>query len=177
MKNLIWIDLEMTGLNPAKDCIIEAAVAVTDDILENIYKGPELVISQPESALSAMDDWNKNCHTKSGLLDLVKTSKLSVQEAESQILNFVKQYCKKNESPLCGNSIYQDRAFIRKYMPELEDFLHYRIIDVSSVKELVYRWYPKNPKARYIKKEVHRAMPDVIESINELKHYRRNFFV
>jgi len=174
-KNMIWIDLEMTGLDPEKDRIIEIASIVTNADLEILAEGPNLVIRQPLKTLSAMDEWNQKHHSKSGLLDLVKTSKITVKQAERQTLEFVKQYCIPKKSTLCGNAIYHDRRFIIKHMPKLEAFLHYRMVDVTTVKVLVSRWYPKNkdlPK----KKDAHRALNDIRESIEELRFYRKHYF-
>lgn len=174
-ENLIWIDLEMTGLDPEKEKIIEIATIVTDGQLNILEEGPELVIHQPASILDAMDDWNKKQHAKSGLVEKVKRSKITVAEAERQTLDFVKKYCSPNTAPLCGNSIHHDRRFIIKYMPELDKFLHYRHIDVTSVKALVQRWYPK-PKSYPKKKETHRALADIQESIKELNFLKEHYF-
>lgn len=176
-KNLIWIDLEMTGLDYEQDKILEMATIVTNDNLDIIAVGPHFVIHYDESVLLAMDDWNKTQHAKSGLWQKVLESTTTLKEAEEQTLIFLKKYCVAQESPLCGNSVYQDKAFIRKSMKDLLLFLHYRIIDVSSVKELVRRWYPKTPHAYFKKAEVHRALDDVYGSIAELKHYRKYFFI
>lgn len=174
--NLIWVDLEMTGLDPLKDLILEIAVIITDQNLNLIAEGPEIVISQKVDQ-SLMDPKVIKIHTKNGLFKAVEESTVTLEEAESQILEFVKQYCNPNTSPLCGNSIYNDRFFIKFYMEELENFLHYRNLDVSTVKELVKHWYPNNSKVKFVKPETHRALEDIKQSIEELKHYRMNFFV
>ncbi|MFA6066525.1 MAG: oligoribonuclease [Candidatus Babeliaceae bacterium] len=176
-KKLIWLDLEMTGLNFETDFILEIATIITNDSLEIIAVGPSFVIHHPEEVLLAMDDWNKNQHTKSGLWQKVLDSTITLQQAEQQTLAFVKQYCTFQDAPLCGNSIYQDRSFLRRHMRELAAFFHYRIIDVSSVKELVRRWYPHNSNVYFKKAENHRALDDVYASIEELKHYRKHFFI
>jgi len=176
-KNLVWLDLEMTGLDVGKDTILEIATCVTTDNLEFVAQGPAYVIHQPEIVLQSMDDWNKNQHAKSGLWEKVLVSFVTMRQAEIQTLAFLKQYCEQHSSPLCGNSVYQDKAFLKKYMPELHAFFHYRIIDVSSIKEVVRRWYPDNEHTFFQKTEAHRALDDVYASIEELKHYRKYFFV
>jgi len=173
-QNLVWIDLEMTGLDPARDVILEIATIITDSQLKIVAEGPSLVVHQPEDALSGMNKEVKEMHTKNGLIEKVRASKISAQEAEQQTLDFIKQYCKKNTSPLCGNSVWADKGFLKQYMPTINDYLHYRIIDVSTVKELVLRWYPEHPE--YEKGETHRALDDIRESIEELKQYRSTFF-
>jgi oligoribonuclease len=172
---LIWIDLEMTGLNPEKGAIIEIATIVTDDKLELVAEGPNIAINHPEEVLNTMDVWNMTTHKESGLLDRVKVSPYDIQGAEKMTLEFISIHCKKGESPLCGNSVWQDRRFLIKYMPRLEEFFHYRNIDVSSIKELVKRWYPSLPP--YKKENSHLALSDIKESINELKYYYRKVFL
>ena len=174
MTNLIWIDLEMTGLDPEKHVIVEIATIVTDEQLSIVAEGPEIAINHPEHILAAMDEWSRKHHQSSGLLDRVKASAYTCQQAEQKTIDFVSQYCKKNQSPLCGNSVWQDRLFLLKHMPRLEDFLHYRIIDVSSIKELVKKWYPSLPFFK--KPKAHLAMNDIKASIEELKFYRQNVF-
>lgn len=174
---LFWIDLEMTGLNVDQDQIIEIASVITDNNLEIIAEGPSLAIFQPEELMLAlMDDWNKNAHSRSGLIDLVKKSQISVAQAAEQTLQFAQRYCAPQSTPICGNSVYVDRAFMRKHMPSLESYFNYRIIDVSSIKEVARRWYPNNPLIDFKKPENHRAFEDTLWAIDELKHYRTHFF-
>jgi len=175
--NLVWIDLEMTGLNPEKHVILEIASLVTTKDLDIVAQGPSLVIQQPAKALEQIDEWPYEQHTKTGLLEAVKNSTTTLENAAEQTLAFIKQYCEEGISPLCGNSVWQDRAFLRRYMPSILNFLHYRIIDVTSVKELVLRWYTDNPLAEFEKQDTHRALEDILESIEELRHYQNNFFV
>ena len=172
---LIWIDLEMTGLDPDRHVILEIATIITDDRLDLVAQGPNIAINQPEEVLSAMEEWSLANHKRSGLLDRVKKSALSCQDAEQESLEFLSRYCGKRESPLCGNSVGQDRRFLKRYMPTLEEFLHYRNIDVSTIKELVRRWYPSLPI--YEKGKTHRALKDIEESINELRYYREKVFL
>lgn len=172
--NLIWVDLEMTGLNPQTDRIIEIATVVTDKDLEVIAEGPCLVIHQSDAALDAMDEWCTKHHGESGLTQRVKDSKVTEQEAEQQTLDFLQDWVAPGESPLCGNSIWQDRRFIINYMPKLEEFCHYRNLDVSTLKELARRWRPDILDG-VKKKGSHRALDDILESINELRHYREHF--
>jgi oligoribonuclease len=173
---LVWMDLEMTGLDPERDTIIEIATLITDDQLNVIAEGPELVIQQSAALFDGMDDWNKEHHTKSGLWAQVVASKITLTEAEKVTLDFIKSHVGPKESPLCGNSIWQDRRFLTRYMQSLETYLHYRLVDVSSIKEVVSRWYPESWK--YSKaKGSHRAMDDIRESLDELKYYRQKVFV
>jgi len=172
---LVWMDLEMTGLEPDSDTILEIATIITDGNLNTIAEGPNLVVHQEESVLERMGDWCKQHHADSGLSERVRQSKLSMQDAEQQTLDFIAQYVKKGTSPLCGNSIHQDRRFLVPYMPNLEAYFHYRNIDVSTVKELVRRWYPKVERPK--KQEEHLALADIRESIAELTFYRQQFFV
>ncbi len=174
--NLIWIDLEMTGLNPQQDVILEIAAIITDNDLNVLAELPSRVIHHEAEALQIMDEWCTQQHTSSGLVDQVRASTLTVEQAELEVLDFVKQHCTIGASPLCGNSVYNDRIFLRMQMPNLDAFLHYRLIDVSTLKELVQRWYPGNPQAEYKKQDMHRALDDIRESIAELKHYRTHFF-
>jgi len=172
--NLIWIDLEMTGLFPDKDRIIEIAVVVTDAQLNNRVEGPVFAIHQSDATLDAMDNWNKGTHGKSGLIDRVKASTIDEAEAVKQTIAFLKQYVPKGKSPMCGNSICQDRRFLANYMPELEDFFHYRNLDVSTLKELARRWKPAILDG-FKKAQAHTAMADIHESIEELAYYREHF--
>lgn len=178
MKNtdLIWIDLEMTGLEPEKDVIIEIATIVTSSQLVTLAEGPSLVIHQSDSILDTMNEWCVKQHGISGLTQEVRNSTISLEQAETLTLSFLEQFFGKRQGVLCGNSVWQDRAFIKKYMPRLHEFMHYRIIDVSSVKEVLYRWYPESPYLEFKKKDTHRALIDIRESIEELKHYKTHFF-
>ena len=171
--NLIWIDLEMSGLNPETDRIIEVAIVITTSQLEIVAEGPVLVVHQPDAVLDRMDDWNKGTHGKSGLTDRVKASALTEAEVEAQMLAFVAQYVPKQISPLCGNSVHQDRRFLVKYMPAFEDYLLYRNLDVSTLKELARRWKPE-VMAGLIKHGKHEALADIYESIDELRYYREH---
>jgi len=175
-EHLVWMDMEMTGLEPARDTILEIATLITTNALEQVAEGPVLVIGHPQAALDAMDQWNREHHAASGLTARALTSSTSMAEAEAQTLAFVKTYCPERTSPLCGNSIWQDRRFLARYMPQLEAYLHYRNIDVSTVKELVRRWYPHGPQPPE-KKHAHLALGDIGESINELRFYRQHFFL
>lgn len=177
IENLLWIDLEMTGLNVSQDVILEIAALVTDKDLNVIADGPELVIHQSETTLGLMDDWVRTHHGKSGLTQAVRESNISLQEAEEQVLQFAMQYGEKGKMVLCGNTIWQDRVFLNKYMPKLTAFLHYRMVDVTSVKELIFRWYPSNPNRLFKKADSHRALADIKESVAELAHYRKYFFI
>lgn len=172
--NLIWIDLEMTGLDPNNDRIIEMATVVTDTHLEIIAEGPVFAIKQSEAALSGMDEWNTKQHTKSGLVERVRNISISEVEAEALTLEFLQQYVAAGKSPMCGNSICQDRRFLWRYMPTLEGYFHYRNLDVSTVKELAKRWKPNIVKG-FKKKTKHLALSDIMDSIAELKYYRENF--
>jgi oligoribonuclease len=174
-ENLIWIDLEMTGLDPDNDLIIEIATVITDKNLNILAEGPVIAVHQSDAALAAMDEWNQKHHGDSGLIERVKQSSISAAEAEAQTLAFLKQWLPAKTSPICGNSIGQDRRFLYRYMPELEGFFHYRNLDVSTVKELAARWAPQI-KDGFTKKAAHRALDDIIESIDELKYYRQHFF-
>jgi oligoribonuclease len=173
-QNLIWIDCEMTGLEPETDRLLEIAVIVTGPNLEPRVEGPVLVIHQSDALLDGMDAWNKGTHGRSGLIDKVKASTVTEEEAEQQIIDFLKAYVPKGVSPMCGNSIGQDRRFLVKYMPKLEAFCHYRNLDVSTLKELAKRWRPE-VAAAFKKQQKHTALADVHESIEELAHYREHF--
>ncbi|MBA3751461.1 oligoribonuclease [Candidatus Dependentiae bacterium] len=174
--NLIWIDLEMTGLNPERDTILEIATTITTNELDIIAEGPSFIIHQSEEILALMDEWNSTHHGKSGLTQAVRDSLVTMQEAEQQTLEFIMLHAQKRLSPLCGNSVWQDGIFLKKYMPRITDFLHYRIIDVSSIKEVAKRWYSTSPYVNFTKAENHRAQEDIKQSIEELKHYRTFFF-
>ena len=172
--NLVWIDCEMTGLDPEKERLLEIAVIVTGPQLTPRIEGPVLVIHQSDALLAKMDAWNKGTHGKSGLIDKVKASSISEDQAQAQIIAFLKAYVPANASPLCGNTISQDRRFLVKYMPKLEAFFHYRNLDVSTLKELSRRWKPE-VYSSFKKQQKHTALADVHESIDELLHYREHF--
>ena len=172
--NLIWIDLEMTGLEPKQDKVIEIATIVTDKDLNILALGPEIAIHQSDEALNAMDEWNTSHHGKSGLTQRVKDSQFNEQQAIDQTIDFLKQYVPASSSPMCGNTICQDRRFLAEHMLELEEYFHYRHIDVSTLKELAARWKPELPKG-FVKKGSHLAMDDIKESIAELVYYREHF--
>ena len=173
-QNLIWIDLEMTGLYPATDRIIEIAVVVTDPQLSLRIEGPVFAIHQTDATLDAMDAWNKGTHGRSGLVDRVKASTVDEASAEAQVIAWLKQYVPAGKSPMCGNSICQDRRFLANYMPKLEEFFHYRNLDVSTLKELAKRWKPSALEG-FKKAQAHTALADIHESIEELVHYRQHF--
>jgi oligoribonuclease len=173
-QNLVWIDCEMTGLDPEKERLLEIAVIVTGPHLTPRVEGPVLVIHQSDEQLNKMDAWNKGTHGKSGLIDKVKASTTTEAQAEQQILDFLKKYVPKSASPLCGNTISQDRRFLVKYMPKLEAYFHYRNLDVSTLKELSRRWKPTVYES-FKKQQKHTALADVHESIDELAHYREHF--
>jgi oligoribonuclease len=174
-EKLVWMDLEMSGLDPEKERILEIATIITDSSLKIIEEGPVLFVKQPKALLDAMDDWNKSHHSASGLIDLIDKEGVTEALAEQATLDFLKEHVAAGESPLCGNSIGQDRRFLIKYMPTLEAHLHYRNIDVSTVKELCRRWRPDIYEALQ-KRGLHRALDDIRESIDELRHYRDNLF-
>ena len=174
LQHLIWIDLEMTGLNPDSDLIIEIATVVTDKDLNILANGPVLAVHQSDAALAAMDEWNQKHHGQSGLIERVKASTINEIEAERLTLEFLKEWVPANTSPICGNSIGQDRRFLYRYMPTLEAYFHYRNIDVSTLKELAARWAPA-VKDGFNKESRHQALDDIIESIEELRYYREHF--
>ncbi|MDD5296391.1 MAG: oligoribonuclease [Rhodocyclaceae bacterium] len=172
--HLVWLDMEMTGLEPDQDRILEIAMVVTNANLETVAEGPVLVVHQPDTVLDGMDAWNKDTHGKSGLIDRVKASQFPETEVEHQYLEFLGQWVPKRTSPMCGNSICQDRRFLARYMPRLEDWFHYRNLDVSTLKELCRRWKPELAKG-VVKQGKHTALADIYESIAEMKFYRDNF--
>ena len=172
--NLVWLDMEMTGLTPDTDRVIEIAIVVTDSQLATVAEAPVLVVHQSDAVLGAMDDWNKGTHGRSGLIEKVKNASLDEAGAEQLMLDFLVQHVPKGVSPMCGNSIGQDRRFLVKYMPKLEAFFHYRNLDVSTLKELSKRWRP-DVYATFKKQQRHTALADVHESIDEMEHYRQHF--
>lgn len=172
---LVWMDIEMTGLDPEVNTILEIAMVITDYDLEIISEGPVIAVSQPYDVLESMDDWNKKHHGETGLINRVRQSTINMKDAELITLNFIKSYIAPKKSPLCGNSIWQDRRFLIQYMPALEEYFHYRNIDVSSIKELYARWYPDLPA--FEKENTHSALKDICESISELKYYRSKIFI
>lgn len=174
-KHLIWIDLEMTGLDTINDTIIEIATIITDSELNILAEGPVFAISTSDMVLNRMDDWNKTQHGQSGLVDRIRRSTVTLEQAESETMAFLSKYVEAGRSPMCGNSICQDRRFLARQMPQLERFFHYRNLDVSSVKELCYRWRP-DILASFEKKGSHLALDDIRDSIRELRHYREHFF-
>jgi len=173
-QRLVWLDMEMTGLDPETERIIEVAVVITEPDLSVVAEGPVLVIHQSDALLDAMDKWNTSTHGKSGLIAKVKASTLTEAQAQDQLLAFLAQHVPAGKSPLCGNTISQDRRFMRRYMPKLEAFFHYRNLDVSTLKELALRWKPAVYKS-FVKHSRHEALADIYESIAELKHYREHF--
>lgn len=173
-QNLVWIDLEMTGLNPENDLIIEIATVVTDPQLNILGQGPVFAINQSENILNSMDEWNTKQHNQSGLVKRVLESSIDTREAERQTIEFLKAYVDKGKSPMCGNSVCQDRRFLYKYMPELALYFHYRNLDVSTLKELIKRWRPQLMSG-FIKVSKHLALDDIKDSIDELRYYRQHF--
>jgi len=172
--HLIWLDMEMTGLNPDSDRIIEMAMIVTNSNLDVVAEGPVIAVHQSDAVLDAMDEWNKNTHGRSGLIERVKASTIDEAAAEATYLEFMREYIPSRTSPMCGNSIGQDRRFMARYMPKLEDWFHYRNLDVSTLKELCKRWKPEVAKG--LKKQgKHEALADILESIAEMKYYREHF--
>jgi len=172
--NLIWIDMEMTGLSPETDRIIEVAIVITDSNLNTVAEAPTLVVHQSDDMLNGMDNWNKSTHGKSGLIDKVKASTLNERAVEMRMLDFLKLHVPKGGSPMCGNSVCQDRRFLAHYMTDLESYFHYRNLDVSTLKELCKRWKPEIAKG-LVKHGKHEALADIYESIEELKYYREHF--
>lgn len=172
--NLIWVDMEMSGLNPEQDRILEVAMIVTDSQLTTLAIAPVVVIHQPPEVLEAMDTWNKATHGKSGLIEKVKASSTTEEKACGLLLDFVSRYAPAGKVPMCGNTVHQDRRFMQRYMPELERFFHYRNVDVSTIKELCRRWNPEVMKG-FVKQGAHTALADIEESIEELRYYRRSW--
>lgn len=172
--NLVWLDLETTGLDPQKDKIVEIASVITDSALNVIAEGPNLVIHYPPSINSEMTDWSREHFALSGLLDAIQTSATTIEDAENQTLEFIKKYCPPQSALIAGSSVHFDKEFLRKYMPKIVNYVHYRIIDVSTIKELAERWYPEMPQNT--KLDRHRAHDDILESIDELKYYRTGIF-
>ena len=172
--NLIWIDMEMSGLNPDTDRVLEVAIVITDTHLNTVAEAPVLVVHQDDAVLDAMDSWNKAAHAKSGLIDRVKASALSAADVDSRMVEFVQQFVPPRVSPMCGNSVHQDRSFMVRHLVQLEAFFHYRNLDVSTLKELVKRWKPELA-AGFTKHGKHEALADIYESIEELKYYREHF--
>ncbi len=175
--NLIWVDLEMTGLNPDRDHILEIAIAVTDQNLNIIANDFDLIIYQSDQILILMNDWVKDTHTKNGLISLSKKSAISISDAESSAIEFISKYVEKQTSPMCGNSICLDRRFLFRYMPKLEAYFHYRNLDVSTVKNLGAYWFPEQVKNFKKQDSLHRAGEDILQSIQELKFYREHLFI
>ena len=172
--NLIWVDMEMTGLDPENDRIIEVAVVVTDAELNILAEGPVFAIHQPDAVLDGMDAWNKGTHGRSGLIDRVKASSITEADAEAAIIDFLRHFVPKGKSPMCGNSVHQDRRFMVRSMPKLEAFFHYRNVDISTLKELCRRWKPEVLNG-FKKQQKHTALADILESIEELRYYREHF--
>lgn len=171
---LVWVDMEMSGLVPDRDRILEVAIVITDGDLNTVAEAPVWVVHQPDEVLDAMDSWNKGTHGRSGLIDKVRASKFSEADVESMILDFLKAHLAAGAAPLAGNTVHQDRRFMARYMPAFESYLHYRIVDVSTLKELARRWRP-DVLAGLVKESKHEALADVHESIEELRYYRRTF--
>lgn len=175
--NLIWIDLEMTGLDPEQDVILEIATIITDGNLHVLAQGQSIVIHYDQAVLDAMNEWCIEHHAKSGLTKAVQESTTTLIEAMEETLELIKAYCPEGRGVLCGNSIWQDRIFLQRYMPEILQYINYKMVDVTSIQQLIKRWYPNNVQTAFKKKELHRALPDIQESIEELRHYRNTFFV
>ena len=173
-QNLVWLDCEMSGLDPERERLLEIAIVITDPQLQTRVEGPVLVIHQSDELLAGMDAWNRGTHGRSGLTDKVRASTLTEGEAEQQLIAFISRYVSKGVAPMCGNTIHQDRRFMVRYMPRLEAYFHYRNLDVSTLKELARRWNPAVYKG-VVKKGSHQALDDILESIEELRHYRATF--
>jgi oligoribonuclease len=176
-KMYVWIDLEMTGLNPSRDAILEIATIVTDCTLTILEEGPHFVIHQPQEILDCMDPWVKELHARSGLIEYVRASTTTVSHAQEETLRFIKKHCHEKKALLAGNSVWKDKEFLERYMPRIIEYLFYRIVDVSTIKELVQCWYPTDSRREFKKREQHRALDDIRESIAELQHYRTYFFI
>lgn len=174
---LLWLDLEMTGLNPDRDLILEIATVLTDTHFNLVAKGPQYVIAYMKEDLERMEPIVRTMHTESGLIKQVLNSTTSLDEAYQQTVNFIQTYCTKGQALLCGNTIWQDRRFLERYMPEILYYTHYRLVDISTIKELIRAWYPTSPEIHFKKNTLHRAVDDIFESIAELKHYQEHFFV
>jgi oligoribonuclease len=172
--HLVWIDMEMSGLNPDSDRILEVALVVTDSALNTVAEAPVMVVRQPDALLAAMDDWNRSTHAKSGLIEKVKAATQSEAQVESRVIAFLAEHVPPKSSPMCGNSVHQDRRFLARHMPQLEGYFHYRNLDVSTLKELAKRWKP-GIMAGLVKHGKHEALADIYESIEELKYYREHF--
>lgn len=172
--NLVWLDMEMTGLDPNKERIIEVAMIVTDNELNTVAQSPIFTVHQSDELLNAMDEWNTATHTRTGLVERVKASTMNEAEVEAQLIAFMQQYVPEKTSPMCGNSVHQDRRFMQVYMPQLEAYFHYRNLDVSTLKELARRWRPEIAKG-VVKKGAHQALADIEESIAEMRYYREHF--
>jgi oligoribonuclease len=175
--HLVWIDLEMTGLDLTRDALLEIAVLVTSADLQEVVEGPSLVIYQPDHVLESMEPYVRELHTKSGLLTDVRAASTTVAQAQDAVVTFIKQHCQPQTAPLCGNSIWQDANFLRRDMPLVMQQLHYRMIDVSAFKVAIQTWYPENPYKQFEKKDGHRARVDIYESVEELRHYKKYFFI
>ncbi len=173
---LFWIDLEMSGLDPERERILELACLITDSELNILAEGPEFVLHQDEKLLAQMDEWNQKHHAESGLIDRVRKSKTKEAEVEAQLLEFLGRHVSNRESPVAGNSVHQDRRFLSRYLPRVDEYLHYRNVDVSTIKELCRRWYPKVYEDAPAKRQAHRALEDIYESIAELRYYRDHIF-
>jgi oligoribonuclease len=177
MSAIVWIDMEMSGLDPEMERILEIAALVTDGELNVVAECPSLVLHQPDEVLAAMDEWNTTHHAQSGLIERVRESTLDESQASAVLLEFLGKHTKEKKAPLAGNSIHQDRRFLARYMPQVESWFHYRNVDVSTIKELAQRWYPAQYNGRPPKKGTHRAMDDLLESIEELRYYRSTVFL